>query len=256
MKVRASRNVKVLSVSILLSSAMIAGGIAYAAGDTITACVKKSNGTTRIISGKMKCTKTERQVSWGSTGEQGPAGATGATGAQGPAGAVGVTGASGTNGISNIYTKTVNSTSIPYNYPLAPISAVIPAGKYNFQVSGQLSYFNNNVSFNSTRYLGCLLTTHFDSPTAFSNPHASSVLWPKAGAADVFRTSFAPAAATTSEVDMQAYSISGTIDMASDATIYLQCLNETPGGGSSGQESIFHYLNITLVRTDQITSIS
>ena len=86
MKQRSSRNVVMLSVSMIISSALIAGGIAYAAGETITACVKKSNGATRIISGKMKCTKTERTVTWGSTGEQGATGATGATGAQGPAG--------------------------------------------------------------------------------------------------------------------------------------------------------------------------
>lgn len=225
----------------IISSALIAGGISYAAGSQINACVKKSNGTTRIISGKMKCTKSERQLSWGSAGEQGPAGATGAT---------------GSNGVSKVYTKQIATKTINYNSPDAAISAAIPAGKYNFQISAQLSYFNNNVAFDSTRYLSCNLTTHSDAPTAQTSEFESQVLWPAVGSNDVFRTSFAPATGSTDEVDMQAYSISGVLNLSSTATVYMQCLNETPGGGSAGQQAIFHFLTMTLVKTDAITSLS
>ena len=98
---------RILGISVITSASLLTVSSSFADTETITACVKKSNGETRIITGKMKCSKNERLISWTSTsdsliGPAGPTGATGATGATGSAGAKGDTGAvgaSGTNGV-------------------------------------------------------------------------------------------------------------------------------------------------------------
>src|SRR5215470_8944754 len=71
--------------------------VAQANAQTITACVAKADGTTRILiaglpSKYATCAKTEQSVTWNVTG---PAGPTGPQGAQGPAGPTGATGATG-----------------------------------------------------------------------------------------------------------------------------------------------------------------
>ena len=243
MKQRVSRNAKVISISMLLSSAIIAGGIAYASGDVFTACVNKKTGLTRIISGKMKCYKSERQVTWNQTG---PTGSQGATGATGP------------SGISKTFNKNVGSVEIPYNSPRSVISATIPAGKYHFVISGEAVYFNNNVATLKERYLGCLLTTHSDSPTAFSVANQGKVIWPVAQNTNLFRTRFAPYEATTTTFGSHPYQANGTLELTSETTVYYQCQNSTLSGdnGSTGQESKFHFLNLTLVQTDTVTTLN
>jgi hypothetical protein len=243
MKSSSSRNVIILSVSMIMSSALIAGGVAYASGEAITACVKKSNGATRIISGKMKCTKWERSVTWGSTGDQGPSGAQGAT---------------GSNGVSNVYKKELGVLDIAYNAALTVMSATVPAGKYNFQFSGELGYFNNNTATLKTRYMPCLITKRSDAATSFSLANAGEVLWPIVGSNSPFRTSFPATGAAVDEVGKQTYSFSGTLDLASDTPIYLQCTNENLSGDtpSAGQLSKFAYRKLILVKTDAVTTLN
>ena len=65
----------VLSISLVASSAMISNAVST---PTIKACAVKKTGDLRMITGKAKCKKSEKLVSWGikgSTGARGLAGA-------------------------------------------------------------------------------------------------------------------------------------------------------------------------------------
>lgn len=77
------------------------------AGDIIHACVARSNGIVRIVSGSGLCAANEDAVQWGvvgiqgaqgPVGPQGPAGPQGAQGAQGPVGQAGPPGPRGLQG--------------------------------------------------------------------------------------------------------------------------------------------------------------
>jgi hypothetical protein len=96
---------------------------ASAGAASIYACVNKHSGSARIVSSKTKCKKTERRVSWNTTGAPGPAGKTGATGAAGTP---------GSNGVGADYGGMALGPT-----PLAPtttgdlvVSKTIPAGSY------------------------------------------------------------------------------------------------------------------------------
>lgn len=88
-RVSASKDV---ASGIVLPLAAILVSIAYStasASPTIYACVNRSTGIVRIVSGSIRCYGSEYETHWsvtGPTGPQGPKGATGATGPQGPAG--------------------------------------------------------------------------------------------------------------------------------------------------------------------------
>ena len=75
----------------MLGASLLSVGVSNAAGESIKACAKKSNGAMRLIDASKNCKKSERTLTWGT---QGDAGATGATGATGSTGATGATGAS------------------------------------------------------------------------------------------------------------------------------------------------------------------
>lgn len=63
---------------------------------TIKACQKKKGGALRIITGKAKCKKkTEKTLSWSTTGPAGKNGANGTNGTNGASGAIGATGPQG-----------------------------------------------------------------------------------------------------------------------------------------------------------------
>lgn len=66
------------------------------AGDIINACVARSNGIVRIVSGPGLCSATEDAVQWGIVGIQG---AQGPQGVQGPPGPQGLPGAKGPPGV-------------------------------------------------------------------------------------------------------------------------------------------------------------
>jgi hypothetical protein len=78
-------NSRVIGICLIVSASFFASSSSYADPAILKACVKKSNGATRIISGKMKCVKTERQVSLASTTD----GSTSTAGVAGEAGAAG-----------------------------------------------------------------------------------------------------------------------------------------------------------------------
>lgn len=72
------------------------------AGDIIHACVAKTNGIVRIVTGPALCTASEDAIQWGVVGIQGPVGAQGPAGPQGIPGAKGDPGAPGAQGIQGI----------------------------------------------------------------------------------------------------------------------------------------------------------
>jgi hypothetical protein len=71
----------VLSISLVVSSVVISNA---SSSPVIKACAVKKTGDLRVITGKAKCKKTERLVTWGIKGSTG---ARGLVGARGPAGA-------------------------------------------------------------------------------------------------------------------------------------------------------------------------
>lgn len=246
MKTSSTKNSLIIGLSIVLGASLLSVGVSSAASSTIKACAKKSSGAMRLIDSSKKCKSSERTLTWGAKGT------TGAKGARGTAGS------NGTNGVSSVLVKTITTSEIAYNYPSEALSAVLPAGKYNFQFSSEAAYFNNNVSTLATRYLACLITTNSDGPTAQTPGYASSVLWPRVGEVGLVRTSFAPSSASNDTVSAQTFAISGVLDITTDSTIYLQCQNENDYSdqGSAGQLVKFIYPTFTFVKTNQITSIN
>jgi hypothetical protein len=111
------------TVGAMLAALGMASG---ASGATIYSCVKKKSGTTRIVSAKTKCKRSERRLSWSVAG---PVGERGASGAPGPAGGSGPSGGTGTAGAVAGYSVTSSTfTSIAGETPI--ISTTIPAGSY------------------------------------------------------------------------------------------------------------------------------
>jgi hypothetical protein len=80
-------------ISVLaLVFAMGGGAYAFASssgGGVIHGCVQKTTGGLRVISGKQKCGKSEKAITWNRTGPRGLQGRTGAQGLQGSTGATG-----------------------------------------------------------------------------------------------------------------------------------------------------------------------
>lgn len=103
-------NTRVIGICIIVASSFLVAGVSQADSTTFNACVKKSNGATRIISGRMRCHWNEHLVSWTSTsdliaeslGVPGPKGDTGARGPQGLRGLPGINGIDGVNGVNGI----------------------------------------------------------------------------------------------------------------------------------------------------------
>jgi len=73
---------KLLVVSGLVLAVLIAA-ISETSAQTIYSCYKKNSGAMRHVTGPGQCKKTETEISWNTTGAQGP---TGPTGPQGPTG--------------------------------------------------------------------------------------------------------------------------------------------------------------------------
>jgi hypothetical protein len=96
---------------------------ATAAAAPIHACVNKHSGSTRIVGSKTKCKKTERRLTWNTTGAAGPAGKPGATGA---------TGTAGSNGVGADYAGVTFGPTTLASTPTGDliVAKTIPAGSY------------------------------------------------------------------------------------------------------------------------------
>ena len=88
------------NIGVTVALMLAASGMAVAAssnGSVVHACAAKS-GALRLISGRAKCGRKEKAVSWNQTGPRGLPGLTGPTGATGATGSNGSNGTNGTNG--------------------------------------------------------------------------------------------------------------------------------------------------------------
>ncbi len=123
----------------MLGASLLSVGVSNAAGSTIKACAKKSNGAMRLIDASKNCKKSERTLTWGT---QGDAGATGATGATGSTGA---TGATGSNGASYAAYKIVPSpgslSTSSTAYTMASLNG-LSAGNYLLNATVEISNDN------------------------------------------------------------------------------------------------------------------
>jgi hypothetical protein len=99
---------------------------------TIYACVKKSNGTARIVTKTTKCKKGETKVSWSTVGPAGKNGANGANGATGKAGSPGAEGKEGPQGPSEVYEVELTSDSslLAKETPATLTLSNLPPGAY------------------------------------------------------------------------------------------------------------------------------
>ncbi len=276
-------NSKIIGVCFIVGASVLTASSSFADTETVTACVKKTNGATRIISGKMKCAKNERQVSWNSTsdsligpaGASGPAGATGSTGATGPAGAVGATGATGpqgiqgiqgpvgetgpagptgANGLSKAFIASGNQVSINQGADAVVLSATVPAGKYVMDLSASLNYSNGNTSMAGNPQLGCFVTEGSNYTDASTT--GSLNFWPEVNGTTPFRISFEAQSATIDEIMRRSYSAKSALDLASSKTIKLICRHYSEIMNDSNEQVIIRYPRLILTAVNEIVTLN
>jgi hypothetical protein len=269
-------NSRVIGICLIVSASFFASSSSYADSTILKACVKKSNGATRIISGKMKCVKTERQVSLASTtdnstssvgvaGEVGAVGATGATGAvgatgsQGPTGAAGADGVDGTNGtngvngISKALIASGNQVSINQGSTGTVLSFTVPAGKYVMDFSSSVAYSNANTSMAGPAQFSCFITESSTYSDASTN--AQSNYWPELSSATPVRISFESIAATSDEIMKRSFAGSTAIDIAQDKTLRLICRHFSEIANDTNEQVIIRYPRIILTAVNELVTL-
>ncbi len=261
-------NSKVIGVCLIVSASVLTASSSFADTETVTACVKKSNGATRIVSGKMKCAKNERQISWNSTSDSliGPAGAAGAAGAtgatgeqgpqgiQGPAGATGPAGPAGANGISKALIKSGNQVSINQGSEAVVLSATVPAGKYVMDLSALLNYSNGNTAMAGQPQLNCLVTSgssYTDAVTTQTNNY-----WPEVATGNPFRVSFESYAATSDEIMKRTFSAKSSISLTQDTALKFVCYHFSSVANDSSEQVIIRYPRLILTAVDEIVTLN
>jgi hypothetical protein len=276
-------NSRVIGICLIVSASFFASSSTYADSITLKACVKKSNGATRIISGKMKCVKTERQVTLssttdnststagvageagaigatGATGAAGATGATGATGLQGPAGVAGADGVDGTNGtngvngISKALIASGNQVSINQGSAGTVLSFTVPAGKYVMDFSSSVAYSNANTSMAGPAQFSCFITESSTYTDASTN--AQSNYWPELSSATPVRISFESIAATSDEIMKRSFAGSTVIDIAQDKTLRLICRHFSEIADDTNEKVTIRYPRIILTAVNELVTLS
>jgi len=273
-------NSKIIGVCFIVGASVLTASSSFADTETVTACVKKSNGATRIISGKMKCAKNERQLSWNSTsdsligpaGASGPTGATGSTGATGPAGEVGATGATGpqgiqgpagetgpagpagANGLSKALIASGNQVSINQGSEAVVLSATVPAGKYVMDISASLNYSNANTSMAGNPQLGCFLTEGSNYTDASGNSALN--YWPDRNSTNPYRVSFEAMAATPDEIMKRSYSANSSLALSESKNLKLICRHYSTISDDSNEQVIIRYPRLILTAVNEIVTLN
>ena len=270
-------NSRVIGICLIVSASFFASSSTYADSITLKACVKKSNGATRIISGKMKCVKTERQVTLSSTtdnstgaagvagatgavGATGATGAVGATGSQGPTGAAGADGVDGTNGINGVngISKALiasgNQVSINQGSAGTVLSFTVPAGKYVMDFSSSVAYSNANTSMAGPAQFSCFITESSTYTDASTN--AQSNYWPELSSATPVRISFESIAATSDEIMKRSFAGSTVIDIAQDKTLRLICRHFSEIADDTNEKVTIRYPRIILTAVNELVTLS
>jgi hypothetical protein len=271
---------RLLAISVITSASLVAVSSSYADTETIIACVKKSNGSVRIITGKMKCTKNERLTIWtstsdnligpagatgsvGATGERGPAGATGNDGAigpqgtQGPTGATGPkgdTGATGANGISKVLIASGAQTSINQGSSGTVISFTVPAGKYSMSIESGLSYSNAATAMSGFETLACLLTSSTSLDLASSN--TNTIHWPQSGEYVLNKVSFENQAANSEKIMFRPLSGNGALTLPDSSSLNFICKHSSSGTDDPNESITFYNPRIILTAVDEIVSLN
>jgi hypothetical protein len=270
-------NSRVIGICLIVSASFFASSSTYADSITLKACVKKSNGATRIISGKMKCVKTERQVTLSSTtdnstgaagvagatgavGATGATGAVGATGSQGPTGAAGADGVDGTNGtngvngISKALIASGNQVSINQGSAGTVLSFTVPAGKYVMDFSSSVAYSNANTSMAGPAQFSCFITESSTYTDASTN--AQSNYWPELSSATPVRISFESIAATSDEIMKRSFAGSTVIDIAQDKTLRLICRHFSEIADDTNEKVTIRYPRIILTAVNELVTLT
>jgi hypothetical protein len=271
---------RLLAISVITSASLLAVSSSYADTETITACVKKSNGSVRIITGKMKCAKNERLTTWtstsdnligpagatgsaGATGERGPVGATGNDGAigpqgiQGPTGATGPkgeTGATGTNGISKVLIASGAQTSINQGSSGTVISLTVPAGKYGMTVESGLSYSNAATAMSGFANLNCFLTSSSSYGDAASL--ADTNYWPLKGYVASHRITFENQPSNSEEIMRKSFSGNGILDLSASTSLNLICKHYSSISDDANEKVTFYNPRIILNAVDEIVTLN
>ena len=264
-------NSRVIGICLIVSASFFASSSTYADSITLKACVKKSNGATRIISGKMKCVKTERQVTLSSTtdnstgaagvaGATGAVGATGATGSQGPAGVAGTDGVNGTNGtngvngISKALIASGNQVSINQGSTGTVLSFTVPAGKYVMDFSSSVAYSNANTSMAGPSQFSCFITESTNYTDASTN--SATNYWPELGSATPLRISFESQAATSDEIMKRTFSATSVLTFDQSKTLRLICRHFSEIADDTNEMVTVRYPRIILTAVDELVALN
>jgi hypothetical protein len=271
---------RLIAISVITSASLLAVSSSYADTETITACVKKSNGSVRIITGKMKCAKNERLTTWtstsdnligpagatgsaGATGERGPVGATGNDGAIGPQGIQGITGATGpkgdtgdtgANGISKILVASGAQTSINQGNSGTVISLTVPAGKYGMSIESGLSYSNASTAMSGFETLNCFLTSSATYGYAATIPESN--YWPIANSASGNKITFDNQAANSEQIMFKSLSGNGILDLSSSTSLNLICKHYSSISDDANEKVTFYNPRIVLTAVDEIVTLN
>jgi hypothetical protein len=241
MRTSSTKNSLIIGISIVLGASLLSVGVSNAAGSSIKACAKKSNGAMRLIDVKKKCKKSERTLTWGT---------------QGDAGAAGATGAAGSNGLSSAYLFTSLGNKSDQSLPSVVVVSApnLPAGSYVWSASVAVSFINpegdgSAIINEIPNYLACSLNKS-DDPSDITD---SNYVWPVSNSAVPYRITFADVAPSDNE-SKQAFTVSGAVRITEQASLYLMCEYE---GGLSGDNDldrhmIFRYPTMTFTKVNEI----
>ncbi len=230
----------------MLGASLLSVGVSNAAGSSIKACAKKSNGAMRLIDVKKKCKKSERTLTWGT---------------KGAAGAKGARGSAGTNGLSTVYSKTGNGSGVEFSTgAFKETEGVvltlpdIPAGSYLVSISSQLDQYTNNdagdeIASTSSSFVDCTLT----SAENLAGHNEDTMIYPKANDADFsfLRTVFLAKSDTTAG-HVAHLASTGTFTLTATTTINLLC-GYSPDQDFENIDGVFlRFPSVTLTKVNQI----
>ena len=246
MRTSSTKNSLIIGISIVLGASILSVGVSNAAGSSIKACAKKSNGAMRLIDVSKKCKKSERTLTWGT---------------KGAAGAKGARGSAGTNGLSTVYSKSGNESGMEFSTgAFKETEGVvltlpgIPAGSYSVSISSQLDQYTTStvgdeIASTSSSYVDCTLT----SADSWVDRAASNMIYPKADNAgdSLLRTVFlAKSDATAGHVAHLAST--GTFTLTATTTINLLCGYSQDVDPATIDGVYLRFPSVTLTKVNQI----
>ena len=249
MRTYSTKNSLIIGISIVLGASLLSVGVSNAAGSTIKACAKKSNGAMRLIDASKNCKKSERTLTWGAQGDVGAIGDVGATGA---AGSNGTNGSAGASGLSKVHHYQLDSSSLLTftNETLRRgiTMAALPAGDYALDFSTMVMY-ESATNHTGAAYLNCLLSSEASYTAAEAN--RSSIYWPKnpnsAGWVLPYQIQFQPSNATFGQTQNMA--ASSVVTVPGGQTLSLVCQMDEGKRLSENSDEVMRMWFISMIFT-------